>query len=318
MCGLLFLFSTTAWAWGKRGHQIVGEAAAIVVSDEPESAFMRNHAFDIGYYANVPDFMWKKPATYAYEKPQHFMDMEIYDREFAKHPEITHPLALGRKEFEAKFPEIKPEAGRSFFRIREFYQTLEETARQLRELKEPAGEARQKLQLKWLITAGTMTHYLGDLSMPLHVSENYDGQLTGQKGIHGYYEEVVVDQIYPRISCEVNEDVHKEWPDFKRRNKDKTELELLEQLTKFSRGEIAEMLAADKKSKREELEKNSHLYEPLIRKGLVLSALTAAELYRRQLGWKFDDQKFYAFTGEPEYVYPNSPPMAKEDLGKHR
>ena len=26
-----------------------------------------------------------------------------------------------------------------------------------------------------------MSHYIGDLSMPLHVSENYDGQMTGQK-----------------------------------------------------------------------------------------------------------------------------------------
>ncbi len=31
-------------------------------------------------------------------------------------------------------------------------------------------------------------HYLGDLHVPLHSTENYDGQLSGQKGIHGLWE----------------------------------------------------------------------------------------------------------------------------------
>ena len=31
-------------------------------------------------------------------------------------------------------------------------------------------------------------HYIGDAHVPLHTTENYNGQLTGQKGIHGFWE----------------------------------------------------------------------------------------------------------------------------------
>ncbi len=31
-------------------------------------------------------------------------------------------------------------------------------------------------------------HYLGDLNVPLHTTKNYNGQLTGQEGIHGFWE----------------------------------------------------------------------------------------------------------------------------------
>lgn len=31
-------------------------------------------------------------------------------------------------------------------------------------------------------------HYVGDAHVPLHTTENYNGQMTGQKGIHGFWE----------------------------------------------------------------------------------------------------------------------------------
>jgi len=31
-------------------------------------------------------------------------------------------------------------------------------------------------------------HYIGDANVPLHTTQNYNGQLTGQKGIHGFWE----------------------------------------------------------------------------------------------------------------------------------
>ncbi len=36
--------------------------------------------------------------------------------------------------------------------------------------------------------AGDLAHYVGDASQPLHSTENYDGQLTGNRGIHSRYE----------------------------------------------------------------------------------------------------------------------------------
>ena len=39
-------------------------------------------------------------------------------------------------------------------------------------------------------------HYLADANVPLHTSENYDGQLTNQKGIHGFWESRLPELFY--------------------------------------------------------------------------------------------------------------------------
>jgi hypothetical protein len=39
-----------------------------------------------------------------------------------------------------------------------------------------------------LRTAADLGHYVGDAHVPLHTTENYNGQLTGQRGIHGFWE----------------------------------------------------------------------------------------------------------------------------------
>lgn len=39
-----------------------------------------------------------------------------------------------------------------------------------------------------LALSADLGHYIADAHVPLHTSENYDGQLTGQEGIHGLWE----------------------------------------------------------------------------------------------------------------------------------
>lgn len=168
---LVLSLSVPAFAWGKRGHQIVAETAALVVSSEPNNAWMRVHSFDFAYYANVPDLVWKRPATYPQEKPQHFIDLDVFQREFAKRKDVEKPFALSRKDFDAKFPEIKADDGRAYWRIREMAAKLDKVTEQIKALKDDQVKERQSLQEKWLMLAGPMAHYVGDLSMPLHVSE---------------------------------------------------------------------------------------------------------------------------------------------------
>ena len=42
-----------------------------------------------------------------------------------------------------------------------------------------------------LFYAIDLGHYISDAHVPLHVSENYDGQLTGQKGLHSLWESMI-------------------------------------------------------------------------------------------------------------------------------
>ena len=42
-----------------------------------------------------------------------------------------------------------------------------------------------------LFYAADIGHYIGDLHVPLHTTINYDGQLTGQKGLHAMWESTI-------------------------------------------------------------------------------------------------------------------------------
>lgn len=46
----------------------------------------------------------------------------------------------------------------------------------------------QKNSQAILRLSADLGHYLGDLNVPLHTTKNYNGQLTGQEGIHGFWE----------------------------------------------------------------------------------------------------------------------------------
>jgi DNA-directed RNA polymerase specialized sigma24 family protein len=56
-----------------------------------------------------------------------------------------------------------------------------------------------------------MGHYVADLAQPLHVTENHDGQLTGQKGLHHWFEENVVDALSPYLYEAVFQKAKNEW-----------------------------------------------------------------------------------------------------------
>lgn len=52
-----------------------------------------------------------------------------------------------------------------------------------------------------LSLAADMGHYMGDAHVPLHTTVNYNGQLTGQLGIHAFWESRI-----PEVSAEENYD----------------------------------------------------------------------------------------------------------------
>ena len=47
---------------------------------------------------------------------------------------------------------------------------------------------KEKNQAKILKYSAEIGHYIADAHVPLHASSNHNGQLTDQKGIHGFWE----------------------------------------------------------------------------------------------------------------------------------
>ncbi len=53
---------------------------------------------------------------------------------------------------------------------------------------------------KAVLIAADLGHYVGDAHMPLHITKNYNGQLSGQKGVHSRYESSMIDKYSSQIS----------------------------------------------------------------------------------------------------------------------
>ncbi|PWU15095.1 MAG: hypothetical protein C5B49_12325 [Bdellovibrio sp.] len=321
LCLLIGLVSSPdVHAWGRHGHQIIAETAALLASDQPMAEFLRARTFELGYYANVPDFMWKRLATFVREDPQHRMFLEKFDRFFQIHKEVDHPFALPRAEFDKRFPEASVDWGRAYWRIRELVDRLGSITEVLRHQKDLVGKERQEVQSQWLVVAGVLSHYPADLAMPLHVTENNKGQLTHQEGIHPYFEEAMVDQLLPALRLQVYTKASEKWPEFSKKNAKKTTLELIEELAASSRSEIKTLLDMDLAHPRTNDLKDARRYEPLIIRRMVAGSLVVAELYRRQVGWLFDDVKFFLVTGEPAFIEPGevaSPVKGPKDSTSH-
>ncbi len=308
---LLGTFSSTpkAFAWGRTGHDLSARVAAQIVSETTKRPFYKAHGFDLGYYSNVPDLIWKKPATYDVEWTNHFMDLEIFDREIKKaieesrFPAKEDPFDLSRAAFEAKFPAVPASAGRAFWRIREMEKRLQKTSELLKQ-KDILKEERHRLQLEWLIVAGTLGHYVSDLSQPLHVTENYDGQMTDQKGIHGHFEDNLVDELWPSIDMQVYKEADRIWEKEQNMLAGKTSLALIKELAMSSGKDTEEILKRDKKTPRDDLKKAGEVYRPIIVRRLAAGAVVLAEIWRRHSNWQPNEEKFFSFTGEPAYIEP--------------
>ena len=59
-----------------------------------------------------------------------------------------------------------------------------------------------------VLTSANLGHYVGDGFMPLHITANYNGQLTAQTGIHRRYEETMIDRYIDGVQLKVS-GIHK-------------------------------------------------------------------------------------------------------------
>lgn len=297
-----------ALAWGRIGHDLAARVAAHLVSETTSKPFYKSRAMDLGYYCNVPDLVWKK-SHYNIEWTNHFMDLEIFDREFKKRIEEgklspkEDPYEMTRAAFNTKFSNIPDTAGRAYWRVRELEKRLQATADLLKQ-KDIIKEERHRLQLEWLIVAGVIGHYITDLAQPLHVTENYDGQMTEQKGIHSHFEDTLVDQLWPSIDMQVYKEADRLWEKERVSMSGKTSLALMKELAENSFKELEEILKRDKKTSRDDLKKAAEVYRPVIIRRLAAGAVVLAEIWRRHSNWTPNEDKFYAFSGEPEYIQP--------------
>ncbi len=173
---LIVLASSSAFGWGAIGHQIVAYTGANSTTDG--KLFWKSNLEPLRTLTTVPDRIWKAPATKAEERSTHWFEVDVYFKPVEFSQIISFPSSYSAAV--GKYTEGKVLTnGTAPWRIRQLYQLAFQAFK--------AGEVKSALQY-----VGVMSHYIGDLSQPLHVTVNYDGQLTGNKGLHAYFETSVL------------------------------------------------------------------------------------------------------------------------------
>ncbi len=170
--GIILVLSTQqAFSWGSKGHEIVAGVGASLAAQGNE--FWAQNQASMEQLSTVPDRVWKS-TNYKQEGPNHWFQGDAYTSDvgagtLSQFPR-SYQTAVGQMG-----EQVIVKNGTAPWRIQQFYSL--------------ALEALKKGDADSAITyAGVMSHYVGDLSQPLHVSENYDGVQTGQKGIHKFFE----------------------------------------------------------------------------------------------------------------------------------
>lgn len=168
---LMLAFSNASFSWGVWGHQHINRAAVFALP-MPMRAFFFDHIDFITVEASIPDVR-KYAINDRNEPPRHFIDLEAY----GDHPFETLPDTWDSAK--AKYGEkMLIKNGILPWYIPEILDKL--TA---------AFKDHDKVSMLFL--AADLAHYIGDAYVPLHTSLNYNGQLTGQKGIHALWESLI-------------------------------------------------------------------------------------------------------------------------------
>jgi len=156
-----------ALAWGTWGHNYINKGAILALPPEMGLFFYRHSDF-IVQESTVPDLR-KYTLNDKAEHPRHYINVESYG-----YPE--HGLPLSVDSAIAQFgKEHVDEYG-----ILPWY--MEEMMKKLTE----AFRKGRKTEILFL--AADLGHYAGDAHVPLHTTKNHNGQLTGQQGIHAFWE----------------------------------------------------------------------------------------------------------------------------------
>jgi hypothetical protein len=163
---LLMLFYLPSFCWGFFAHQKINYYAVFLLPPEmlifykPNIAFIAEHAVD-------PD---KRRYAVADEGPRHYIDIDQY----GEYPYTKLPRKW--KDAVAKFGE---DSLMMHGIVPWHIQTM---------LYRLTDAFKEKNFSKILKNSAEIGHYIADSHVPLHASSNHNGQLTNQKGIHGFWE----------------------------------------------------------------------------------------------------------------------------------
>lgn len=152
--------------WGFYAHQQINRLAVFTLPVEM-MPFFKKH---IGYLTDNAVNPDKRRYAVVGEAPRHFIDLDVYAD--------TSSTTLPRY-----YKEATDRYGADTLALHGIVPwQIQLTKYQLTEA------FKQRDVRRILRVAADLGHYIADANVPLHTTRNYNGQLTGQQGIHGFWE----------------------------------------------------------------------------------------------------------------------------------
>lgn len=163
---LLFLGAGQAKAWGFWAHQRINRLAVFTLPPDMLVLYKKNINY-VTTHAVDPD---KRRYAVDGEAPRHYIDIDHYG---------TYPFDNVPRQWKAAEEKFSRDTLEAFgivpWHIYNTYYSLVDAFK--------AGNLERIMKV-----SADIGHYIADSNVPLHTTENYNGQLTGQKGIHGLWE----------------------------------------------------------------------------------------------------------------------------------
>ena len=163
---IVLLPKQKAQSWGFFGHKRINRMAVFTLPPEMVT-FYKQHIEFITDHAVDPD---KRRYGVEGEAARHYIDIDHYgEHAFDSVPKLW-------KQAIAKYSEDTIMAyGIVPWQIEKHYYKL-------------VNAFKDENLDRILQYSADIGHYVADAHVPLHTTENYNGQLTGQRGIHGFWE----------------------------------------------------------------------------------------------------------------------------------
>lgn len=160
----------------------------------------------LAHLSNVPDIVWRSPSMTEQERrsnyPTHYINLEpLYGAVAAVADLETGYAEHAERSRVAKVDDVL-ELGSLPWRILQLQQMLVSSLREAKQA--TTTDAMIEATNQALLYAGIMSHFVGDMANPHHTSVNHDGQLTGNKGLHAYFESDIVMDLPLELIAQVN------------------------------------------------------------------------------------------------------------------
>jgi hypothetical protein len=176
----------SAFAWGAAAHRYIMGRAIDLLPPEMRP-FFKDHRDEVVLRVNDPD-LWRTAGFD--EDANHFVDFGV--SEFGPYPFTALP-----RDFDAAIEKFGMPALKRLGLLP--WREAEEFGN-LRRAFEGLARGSQYASTDTVLYASVAAHYIQDAYQPFHATNNYDGQLTNQNGVHARFETALFERFESRLT----------------------------------------------------------------------------------------------------------------------